>query len=423
MRNLVARWCTMALLLVPLTTSAAWAQTFTGGVRGVVQDSGGVVPGVTVTLTNEANGAVRSEVSNEQGLYNFAAVAPGIYTVKAELTGFKTFENKGIRVATQQFVTMDIKLDVGQLQETITVTGEAPLIDTSNASTGSVIDSRQLESLPSAGRSAFLFAVTVPTVVASGDAQFNRQQDQTNASLLSLGGGARRANNYLVDGVPITDLRNRATANPNMEAIEGVNVQVHQYDAETGRTGGGTFNVATKSGGNSWNGSGFYQARPKWGATNNYFADLAGRAATRTPTSTRAAAASAARSPGTARSSGSRWKATARTRRATRRSRLPTAREKQGDFSQSRNSAGNLLQIFDPLTGDASGNNRQAVRRQRHPGQPPQPGRGEDVELPAAPDAATSATARPTTTPSPRSTTAPRCTPARSTTASPTRCR
>ncbi len=220
-------------------------------------------------LSNEANGAVRSEVSNEQGLYNFAAVAPGIYTVKAELTGFKTFENKGIRVATQQFVTMDIKLDVGQLQETITVTGEAPLIDTSNASTGSVIDSRQLESLPSAGRSAFLFAVTVPTVVASGDAQFNRQQDQTNASLLSLGGGARRANNYLVDGVPITDLRNRATANPNMEAIEGVNVQVHQYDAETGRTGGGTFNVATKSGGNSWNGSGFYQARPKWGATNN----------------------------------------------------------------------------------------------------------------------------------------------------------
>ena len=204
------------------------------------------------------------------------AVPPGIYTVKAELTGFKTFENKGIRVATQQFVTMDIKLDVGQLQETITVTGEAPLIDTSNASTGSVIDSRQLESLPSAGRSAFLFAVTVPTVVASGDAQFNRQQDQTNASLLSLGGGARRANNYLVDGVPITDLRNRASANPNMEAIEGVNVQVHQYDAETGRTGGGTFNVATKSGGNSWNGSGFYQARPRWGASNNFFSELAG---------------------------------------------------------------------------------------------------------------------------------------------------
>jgi hypothetical protein len=357
MRNLVARWCAVALLLVPLTTSTAWAQTFTGGVRGVVQDAGGVVPGVTVTLTNEANGAVRSEVSNEQGLYNFAAVPPGTYTVKAELTGFKTFENKGIRVATQQFVTMDIKLDVGQLQETITVTGEAPLIDTSNASTGGVIDSRQLESLPSAGRSAFLFAVTVPTVVASGDAQFNRQQDQTNASLLSLGGGARRANNYLVDGVPITDLRNRATANPNIEAIEGVNVQVHQYDAETGRTGGGTFNVATKSGGNAWSGSGFYQSRPKWGASNNFFSELSG---VPLPDTYFHQGGGGFGGP-IARNRTFFWFSVegygSNTTRNTPQ-RLPTAREKQGDFSQSFNAAGQLVQIFDPLTGDASGNNR-----------------------------------------------------------------
>ena len=172
--------------------------------------------------------ASRDAVSNERGLYDFAAVPPGIYTVKAALTGFKTYENKGVRVGTQQFVTLDITLEVGQLQETITVTGEAPLIDTSNASTGGVIDSQQLKTLPSGGRSAFLFAVTVPTVVASGDAQFNRQQDQTNASLLSLGGGTRRGNNYLVDGVPVTDLRNRASANPTIEALEDVNVQVHQ---------------------------------------------------------------------------------------------------------------------------------------------------------------------------------------------------
>ncbi len=214
MRNLVSRWCVLALLFVPLATSTAWAQTFTGGVRGVVTDSGGVVPGVTVTLINEANGASRDAVSNERAIYDFSAVPPANYTVKAELTGFKTYENKGVRVGTQQFVTLDIKLDVGQLQETITVTGESPLIDTSNASTGGVIDSRSVEALPSGGRSAFLFAVTVPTVVASGDSQFNRQQDQTNASLLSLGGGARRANNYLVDGVPVTDLRNRASREP-----------------------------------------------------------------------------------------------------------------------------------------------------------------------------------------------------------------
>ncbi len=351
MRNLVSRWCAVALLVVPIVTTTAWAQTFTGGVRGVVTDSGGVVPGVTVTLTNEANGAARNEVSNEQGLYNFAAVPPGTYTVKAELTGFKTFENKGIRVLTQQFVTMDVRLEVGQLQETITVTGEAPLIDTSNASTGSVIDSRQLEALPSAGRSAFLFAVTVPTVVASGDAQFNRQQDQTNASLLSLGGGARRANNYLVDGVPITDLRNRATANPNMEAIEGVNVQVHQYDAETGRTGGGTFNVATKSGGNSWSGSGFYQGRPKWGASNNFFSELSG---VPLPDTYFHQGGGGLGGP-IARNKTFFWFSVEGYGSNTTRNaptRLPTAREKQGDFSQSTTSAGQLVEIFDPLTGD-----------------------------------------------------------------------
>ena len=142
MRNFVSRWCLLALLFVPLATSAASAQTFTGGVRGVVTDSGGVVPGVTVTLINEANGATRDAVSNDRGQYDFSAVPPAVYTIKAELTGFKTFENKGVRVGTQQFVTMDIRLDVGQLQETITVTGEAPLIDTSNASTGAVIDSQ-----------------------------------------------------------------------------------------------------------------------------------------------------------------------------------------------------------------------------------------------------------------------------------------
>ena len=255
--------CVVAMAIA-MTNSVA-AQSFTGGLRGAVRDANGVVPGVTVQLVNEGTNQTRDAVSNDQGEYNFAAVAPGTYTVKASLTGFRAYENKAVRIGAQQFITLDIVLEVGQLQETITVTGQSPLIDTSNASTGGVIDSRQLETLPSGGRSAFLFAVTVPTVIATGDTQFNRQQDQTNASLLSLGGGTRRGNNYLIDGVPITDMRNRASANPSIEAIEDVAVQVHQYDAETGATGGGTFNVATKSGSNTWHGSGFYQNRPQVG--------------------------------------------------------------------------------------------------------------------------------------------------------------
>ena len=336
---------------------SASAQTFTGGLRGAVRDANGVVPGVTVELFNEATGQTRSAVSNDSGEYSFTAVQPGTYTVKASLTGFKTYENKDVRIGAQQFITFDIALEVGQLQETITVTGQSPLIDTSNASTGSVIDSQQLSTLPSGGRSAFLFAVTVPTVVASGDAQFNRQQDQTNASLLSLGGGTRRGNNYLVDGVPITDMRNRASANPSIEAIEDVAVQVHQYDAEAGGTGGGIFNVATKSGTNAWHGSGFYQNRPKWGAANSYFSELAGLPK---PDTYFHLGGGAIGGP-ILKNRTFFWFSTEGYGSNTTRSgdlRFPTSLERRGDFSQTFNAQGQLVVIYDPLTGDANGNGR-----------------------------------------------------------------
>ena len=359
MRNFVSRWCFLALLFVPLATNTAWAQTFTGGLRGAVRDANGVVPGVTVTLTNDETGATRDATSNEQGQYNFAAVPPGNYTVKAELTGFKTYENKNIRIAAQQFITLDIALEVGQLQETITVTGAAPLIDTSNATGGGVISTEQLSTLPSGGRSAFLFAVTLPTVVASGDPQFNRQQDQTNASLLSLGGGTRRGNNYLVDGVPVTDLRNRASANPSIEALDDVAVQVHQYDAEAGRTGGGTFNVATRSGTNNWRASGFYQTRPRWGMANNYFVEKAGGPL---PETYFHLGGGGFGGP-IVRNRTFFWASVEGYGSNTTRngsSRVPTAREKQGDFSRTTDAAGNLQVIYDPLTGDANGNGRTA---------------------------------------------------------------
>lgn len=345
-------------LMVAMTGSLAAAQTFTGGVRGAVKDANGVIPGVTVELINEGTSTSREVVSNESGEYNFAAVPPGTYTVKATLTGFKTYENKGIRVGTQQFITLDVTLEVGTLQETITVTGAAPLIDSSNASTGAVIDAQALSALPSGGRSAFLFAVTVPTVVASGDAQFNRQQDQTNASLLSMGGGTRRGNNYLLDGVPITDLRNRASANPSIEGLEGVAVQVHTYDAETGRTGGGIFNTTAKSGTNEWHASGFYQNRPRWGTTNNFFAERAGRPL---PDTYFHLGGGGFGGPLLKNRTFFWFAAEGYGSNTTRNvsARFPTSRELAGDFSQSTTTAGAPVVIYDPLTGDAQGNGRQ----------------------------------------------------------------
>jgi len=313
----------VAITALTLAAASADAQQFTGGVCGAVRDANGVIPGATVTITNEATNISREVVTNEVGQYNFPAVAPGTYTLRSQISGYKRYESKGLVVGTQQFLTLDVTLELGALEESITVTGQSPLIDTSTASTGAVLDQKTLESLPAPGRNAYLMGVTVPTVMPTGDPQFNRQQDQTNASRVSMGGGGIRANNYLLDGVPISELRGRAVLNPTMEAVDEVKVQVHTYDAEMGRTGGGVFNVTLKSGANAYHGSGFYQTRPVWGQNENFF--NAAQGLTKDETGLADAyyrlygGGVAARSRRTRRSSGRRLKATARGRRATSR--------------------------------------------------------------------------------------------------------
>ena len=252
----------LAIVASAMTASGLYAQSAQGGLRGVVKDPQGVIPGVTVTLTSEASNVSRETVTNEVGEYSFPAVDPGTYTVKAGVSGYKTFERKGIRISTSQIMGLDVLLEVGQLEETITVTADAPLLETTNASTGDVMDAKAIEAIPTAGRSVFMLANLQPTVQASGNAHWNRMQDQVGNSAVSIGGGAVRANNYLVDGFPVTDLQNRASTNPSMEAVQEMKVQVHTYDAEMGRTGGGVINMAARSGANDFHGSGYYNFRP-----------------------------------------------------------------------------------------------------------------------------------------------------------------
>src|SRR4030095_659109 len=115
-----------ALIGAFLTVAASgtlFGQGFQGGLRGSVKDAGGVVPGVEVTLTNEQTNTSRSTTTNERGEYAFANIDPGSYAVKATLTGYKTIDRRSIPIGTQQFLTLDLMMEVGQLQESITVTG------------------------------------------------------------------------------------------------------------------------------------------------------------------------------------------------------------------------------------------------------------------------------------------------------------
>src|SRR3954447_24620248 len=338
-----------ALLVVVATSGSAFGQGFQGGLRGSVKDAGGVIPGVEVTLNNEQTNIKRSSITNERGEFVFANVDPGNYAVKAALQGYKTIDRGGIRIATQQFLTLDLTMEVGAITESVTVTGQAPLIETANASQGTVLDSAALQTLPAPGRNAFMIGVTVPTVIPTGDTQFNRQQDQTNASLLSLGGGTRRGNNYTLDGVPITDLRNRASANPTIEALEDVKVQVHTYDAEMGRTGGGVFNTTLRSGTNQYHGSAFYQTRPLSLEKNNYFSDLAGLDKPNNPYYLGGGGFGGP----IKKDRTFFWFATenytdTQTRNAT--DLMPTDLERAGDFSHTTNASGQPVVIYDPLT-------------------------------------------------------------------------
>ncbi len=281
----------------------------------------------------------------------------------------------------------------------------------------------QLEALPSGGRSAFLFAVTVPTVVASGDAQFNRQQDQTNASLLSLGGGARRANNYLVDGVPITDLRNRATANPSHRSARrrqraGAPVRrrdrPHRWRHVQRRDQVGRQRVARQR---------LLPDASELGHGQQLLLAPRQRAEARYLLPPRRCAASVVRS---SRDRTFFWASAEGYGSNTTRNapgRVPTAREKAGDFSQTFNCGRPAGRDLRPAHGRCQRQRPHGRSRATSSREPHEPGGVEDAELPAEPDARSSATASTTSTASPRSKTAPSCTPARSTTASPTRCR
>src|SRR5437867_1964532 len=345
-----------ALVLLASTTQIQ-GQSYQGGLRGAVTDpAGAVVPGAEVTLVNEQTNVGRTTLSNESGEYVFSFVAPGTYKLKVTLSGFKTYERPGISIGTQQFITLDVRLEVGAVSEQITVTAGVPLIETSNANTGGLLSEASLKDLPNTGRNPFMMSLSVPNVIHTGNPFYVRMQDQTNSSQLSLGGGPIRGNNYLIDGVPITDLRNRAIFIPNIDAVSEIKVQVNTYDAEMGRTGGGVFNTTMKSGGNDWHGHAHLQQRPFSWSSNNFFANAAG-----VPNQEffywlwGGSAGGPIKKDKTffwasheAYHTGTNWTGVLT---------VPTDLQRQGDFSKTFDSQGRLVTIYDPLSTKPDPNN------------------------------------------------------------------
>ena len=197
------------------SAALACAQSFQGSLRGRVVDRGGsAAPSAKISLVDEGTAISRATLTTADGEYTFAAVNPSTYTVVAEAPGFKRMERRGLVLATQAALTVDLSLELGQVTEQVNVTAESPLMETANASTGQVIDSQKLLDPPNLGRNPFMMSKLSQNVVQVGNPKFNRMQDQSGSSQILIAGGPVRGNNYLLDGIAITDSTNRAVIIP-----------------------------------------------------------------------------------------------------------------------------------------------------------------------------------------------------------------
>src|SRR3984893_12653027 len=268
----------------------------------------------------------------------------------AESPGFKKFERKHVIVATQEFLKVDISMEIGSVSDTVMVTGEVPLIENANASNGQVLDTQKMTDLPNLGRNPFLLSKLANNVTPVGDPRFNRFQDQSGSSAISIAGGPIRGNNYLIDGVPITDSTNRAVIIPSIEATHEMKLQTGAYDASMGRTGGGVFNTLLKSGTNDIHGSLFGYTRQTDWLANNFFYNSNGRARPDTPFYTWGASFGGPVVIPKLYDGHNKtffWVATESYRQKSPLSdqwALPTALERAGDYSHS------SVTVFDPLT-------------------------------------------------------------------------
>ena len=252
------------------------AQSSNGAITGTVADSGGgIVPGVSITATNTATGSSRTAVSNDSGAYRLASLPPGRYDVVAELSGFKSIQYPNVQVRVATDLTLDVTLQLG-VEETITVSADAPVIETTRSQISSVVPEEMVANLPTNGRNFLDFALTTPGVTRDtrqGDISFAGQKGTLNSIVVD---GANNDNTFFGQALGRTG-SGRAPYQFSQDAVKEFQINTNAYSAEYGRAGGAVINVVTKSGTNELHGSSFYFLRDRDFNQNNYFNEINNR--------------------------------------------------------------------------------------------------------------------------------------------------
>jgi hypothetical protein len=373
--NLIARitrLCrTLAVALIAVSTLSnsrlLLAQSAVGSMVGIVRDpTGNIVPGAQVTLLNGATNQTISTVTNNLGYYSFPLLQPALYQITVHAVGFKEFIQDHIRLDVAITLPINVNLEVGQATESVTVTGQAPLLETQTSSLGQVISNESVVNLPLDGRNAYGFAALVPGVVAPyGFTQtaFDEYGDQ----FISINGSRPNQNLFLLDGGINSEPAFTGPGYfPSVDLVDQYKVQTNNLGAEFSNTGGGIINVITKSGGNQIHGAAWEFFRNTGLVANDFFSNEAGL-----PRANFQFNQFGATLGGPIKKDkiffffayeGLRW-----VQSGSAVGTLPTAAQRAGDFSTTYNSQGQVIPIYNPFSTIPDPNNPGQFIRTQYP--------------------------------------------------------
>jgi hypothetical protein len=345
--------------------SALSAQSGYATLSGRVKDaSGAVMPGVSIAATNVDTNVVLNTTTNGEGYYALANLIPGTYSLTAKAEGFREVQRGGIVLRVGDRVSIEVPMEVGSAAERVTVSAETPLLRSDDAQSGLVIDNRRIQELPQYNRNALAFALLTPNVNGTSD-------QMTHDSDFRINGGRAAQAEYFIDGAPVTTgyLHNVPNSVPSMEAVSEFRVLTNGLSAEYGRLSGGAVVLVTKSGTNNFHGSAYEYFRNeklnandwlsnRFGAKRAAFHDSVFGGAIGGPVlipkifSGRNKTFFFMNYEGTRHNEGSNAQLTG----------VPTALERQGDFSQSLVDQGVPVRLFDPRTGRLEAGTNRVVR-------------------------------------------------------------
>jgi hypothetical protein len=247
----------LAAALVLGLQAIAHAQTGAASITGLVTDqSGAPAPGVSITATNQATNVDYTAVSNAAGNYTITSVPVGTYVVKSSLAGFKTTSTRPLTLEAKQIARIDLRMEIGALEDTVEVTAEGSVLQTETATVGEVLSGRTVESLPLNGRNSSQLALLMPGAITPNP------QAQTAAGGYSarpfVNGNREQTNNFLVDGIDMNEtVDNRVAYQPSPDALAEISVETNNYSADIGNVAGGVISNVIKSGTNQFRGNVF----------------------------------------------------------------------------------------------------------------------------------------------------------------------